>query len=89
MDRSDVELMQIEADSLFFNEENSNKSHNNSRQGVFKIKKNYLFKIKYFIPLKCSTLMLLLFIFWVNYFSFKKAKFARNYPIKPSVYIFK
>ena len=32
-DRSDVELIQIKADSLFFNKENSNKSHNYSKQG--------------------------------------------------------
>ena len=35
-DTSDVELMETEADSLFFNEENSNKSHNNSKQGELK-----------------------------------------------------
>ena len=39
LDRSNVELMQIEADSLFFNEENSNESHNNSKQGELKSSK--------------------------------------------------
>ena len=33
---SDVESMQIEPDQLFNNEENSNKSHNSSRQGMSK-----------------------------------------------------
>ena len=35
-DTSDVELMQVEADNLFFNEENSKNSHNNSRHGKLK-----------------------------------------------------
>ena len=34
--RNDVELMQIEADSLFFNEKNSNKSHNSTRHSELK-----------------------------------------------------
>ena len=36
LDRSNVELMQTKADSLVFNEENSNKSHTNLKQGELK-----------------------------------------------------
>ena len=38
-DTSDVELMETEADSLFFNEENLNKSHNTYKYGELKVKR--------------------------------------------------